>query len=308
MQKNTVGFAVTVCTALGCLYGLISAASPAGIKLSCLPGTPGQETTNLLLVGSPWDPAERFQLNFPEHCWGRGLPNVSHSSTVQIDRPWLFNADSSRAWFDYEPRHGVTFRAAAEAESMAVRLSLEIENRSDTVITDIRTLICLRPGGLTGFNDTSYARTFVAVDSAPARLGKDTHYHGPLPEKGPAFWALNAAGGPDNLEFEDLGWFKPGSGPGRVVEERTNPPLIAVRSEGSPERWLGTIWSPARLVFSNSRIPCIHSDPLPPDCPAGQTTSAEGLIIFHEGDFKGLLARAKALQESDYINNKGEKR
>lgn len=305
MIKRLAGITIAICAGLGCLNGASKPVPPAGIKLSSLPGNPGQETTNLLLIGSPWDPAERFQLNFPEHCWGVGLPNVSHSSTVQIDSPWLFNADSSRAWFDYEPRPGVIFHAGAEAESMAVRLSLEIENRSDTAITDIRTLICLRPGGLTGFNDTSYARTFVAVDSAPARLGKDTHYHGPLPEKGPAFWALNVAGGPDNLAFEDLGWFKPGSGPGRIVEERTDPPLIAVRAEGSPERWLGTIWRPARLVFSNSRIPCIHSDPLPPDCPPGQSTQAEGLIIFHEGDYKSLLARVKALQESGDTKNKG---
>ncbi len=267
----------------------------AGIKFSSRPGKPGDETTNLLLVGSPWDPAEHFQLNFPEHCWGAGLPNVSHSSTVQIDSPWMFNNDSSRARFDYSPRDGVTFHAAAAADSMAVRLMLEIENRSRTAITDIRTLVCLRPGGLGAFLDTAYARTYVAVGGRPVLLGQDTHYSGPLPESGPAFWALNVKGGPDNLSFADLGWFRPGSGPGRIVQERADPPLIAVRAQGTPERWLATIWAPSRLVFSNKRIPCIHSDPLPPDCPPGATTRATGLIIFHEGSFETLVSRAQAL-------------
>lgn len=284
-------------TAPGCSAPGGTPSATGKITFSSRPGDPSRETTNLLLVGSPWEPGEKLSLNFPEHCWGVGLPNVSHSSTVKIDRPWLFNPDSSRAWFEYEAREGVTFRATATAESMAVRLSLEIENRSDIPISDIRTLVCLRHDGSAEFHDTSYARTFAAVDSRPARLGADTRYTGPLPESGPALWAFNVKDGPDNLAFEDLGWFHPGSGPGRIVEERTWPPLIAVRSDREAERWLGTIWHPARMVFSNKRNPCIHSDPLPPDCPPGETSRAEGLILFHEGSFEGLLERAGKLLE-----------
>ncbi|MCE5269768.1 hypothetical protein LLH00_00610 [bacterium] len=282
----------TVALLLGVLVLQLNA---AGVKLSSLPGKPDKDITNLLLVSSPWNPTECLQLNFPEHCWGRGMPDVNHSNPVQVDTPWRLSDDSSRAGFEYSPRDGVTFRAEAEADSMAVRLSLEIDNRTDTAITDIRTLICLRPGSLAAFLDTAYARTFVAVNGRPALLGRDTHYSGPLPESSPVFWALNVAGGPDNLTFDDLGWFRPGSGPGRIVEERADPPLIAVRAKGTPERWLATIWTPARLVFSNKRIPCIHSDPLPPDCPPGETTRARGLVIFHEGSFEGLVERAKAL-------------
>lgn len=294
MPRTLIGTLICLLAVLGYSLGAGGENTSGNIKFSSQPGEKGNETTNLLLISSPWSPQQRFSLNFPEHCWGRGLPNVSHSSTVQIDKPWLFNRDSSSTWFEYDARPGVTFRARASADSMAVRLKMELSNRSDTAVTDIRTLICLRPGGLAEFNDNNYARTFVAVDGKPVRLGAGTHYNGPLPEEGRAYWALNVAGGPDNLSFEDLGWFRPGSGPGRIVEERADPPLIAVRSSNGPERWLAVIWRPARMLFSNSSIPCIHSDPLPPDCPPGATSNAEGLILFHEGNFQGLLERVKA--------------
>ncbi len=264
-----------------------------GIKFSSRSGEGGAETTNTLLISSPWAPQQRFSINYPEHCWGKGLPNVSHSSTVKIDKPWLFSEDSSSTWFEYEPRPGVVFRARADADSMAVRLTMELHNSSDTAATDIRTLICLRPGELIDFRNNNYENTFVAVNSEPVQLGAETHYDGPLPENRRAYWALDVAGGPDNLAIEDLGWFRPGSGPGRIVKEVADPPLIAVRSLGQPQRWIAVIWQPARMVFSNCSIPCIHSDPQLPDCPPGATSGAEGLIIFHEGDFQGLLERAK---------------
>ena len=265
------------------------------IKFSSLPGDNGKEASNLLLISSPWSPGERFSLNFPEHCWGKGLPNVSHNSTVKIDKPWLFNADSSGTWFEYEARPGVVYRASADADSMAVRLKMKLTNNSDTPITDIRTLVCLRHSGLAEFLSRDYSRTYVAVDGKPVQLGKDTHYDGPkMPNEGRVCWALNVAGGPDNLSLEGMSWFRPGSGPGRIVRERAAPPLIAVRSLHNPERWLAIIWRPARMVFSNNSIPCIHSDPQPPDCPPGAVSTAEGLILFHQGDFQGLVDRANS--------------
>ena len=143
------------------------------------------------------------------------------------------------------------------------------------------------------FRTHEYGRTYVAVEGNPVGLGTDTHYNGSLPDRLPAPFALNIAGGPDNLEFEDLGWFRPGSGPGRIVEERAEPALIAVHSSIDRGKWLATIWHPARLVFSNPHIPCIHSDPLPPDCPPGGRSRAVGLILFHEGDFASLLDRVR---------------
>ena len=291
-MRSLTGSFFCLLAVLGCSAGNSEQDYSGLIKFSSQIGEVGEETTNTLMISSPWATQQRFSINFPEHCWGKGLPNVSHSSTVKIDKPWQFNEDSSSTWFEYEARPGLVYRAKAETDSMSVRLRMELHNSSDTAATDIRTLICLRPGGLSDFRDTNYDRTFVAVDWKPVQLGADTHYDGPLPEKGRPYWALNVVGGPDNLAIEDLGWFRPGSGPGRIVKEVADPPLIAVRSAGEPQRWLAVIWRPSRMVFSNCSIPCIHSDPLPSDCQPGEVISNEGLIIFHEGDFESLLQRA----------------
>ncbi|HUU29993.1 MAG TPA: hypothetical protein VM123_19485 [archaeon] len=264
-------------------------ASP--IRFGTYIGTASDETTNLLHIYSPWNSSQHLTVNFPEHCWGVNLPNVSHSSTVKIPEPWSFNEDSTEAFFEHIPRQGVLFRAEARAESMGVRLSIKITNNSDTPISDIRVLVCVRPDQMTAFRDTEYARTYVAVEGKPLKLGIETHYSGALPERLPPCWALNVKGGPDNLTFQDLGWFR--DGPGRIVQERAYPPLTAIQSREDPDRWIATIWNPARLLFANPFIPCFHSDPLVPDCPHGETTRTEGLIIFHEGTYASLLERAR---------------
>jgi len=263
------------------------------IRLSTYQGT-ATSSTHLLQIHSPWNTEEYLSINFPEHCWGAGLPNVSHDSPVPIPSPWSFNADSTWASFEKSTRPGVLFRAVAGVYPMGVRLSLEITNQSDTAITDIRTLICLRPDRMVAFRDTNYAMTYVAVNSKAVQLGAETHYQGEMPDKRKVSWALNVKGGPDNLTLSDLGWFKPGTGPGRIVEELANPPLIAIHARDDLNKWIATIWYPARMLFSNPQIPCIHSDPLPPDCPAqGGSSRAEGIVIFHEGDFASLLERAR---------------
>jgi len=270
-----------------------AAASPVGaIRLGAYEGT-RTDATHLIRIYSPWYPGQYLSINFPEHCWGKGLPNVTHMSQTPITTPWRYNADSTEAVFELQARPGVIYRSRARVDSMAVRLSLEIENKSDSAITDVRTLICLRPDQMASFKEHSYDMTWVFVGGRPAHMDTDTHYDGPLPEGHAPSWALRVAGVPDSLDFSGLSWFTPGGGPGRIVQERAQPPLIALHERGNEKRWLATIWQPAKLVFSNPSIPCIHSDPLPPDCPPGQTVRVKGMVLFHDGDIESLLVRAR---------------
>ena len=59
-------------------------------------------------------------------------------------------------------------------------------------------------------------------------------------------------------------------------------PLAAVKSAGG-DRWILTAWQRAGRVWGNKDCPCIHSDPVLPDCPAGQTVRVRGRLWFHEG-------------------------
>ena len=47
-------------------------------------------------------------------------------------------------------------------------------------------------------------------------------------------------------------------------------------------------------VWANSRVPCIHSDPVLPDVPAGERVSVIGRLWFYEGkDVEREVRRAE---------------
>ncbi len=46
----------------------------------------------------------------------------------------------------------------------------------------------------------------------------------------------------------------------------------------------------------NPPVPCIHADPMLPDCPPGETTRAEGWISFFEGE--NWLEEIKRIEET----------
>ena len=56
-------------------------------------------------------------------------------------------------------------------------------------------------------------------------------------------------------------------------------PVAAVRSATADRRVL-TEWENAGRVWGNERCPCMHSDPVFPDCPPGHTVSLEGRLWF----------------------------
>ena len=60
-------------------------------------------------------------------------------------------------------------------------------------------------------------------------------------------------------------------------------PYAACRSaEGT--RWVITAWEACERAWANAPVPCLHSDPRFPDCPAGETRRLRGWISFYEGD------------------------
>jgi len=269
------------------------------ISFSAIEGT-AESGINMLFATSPWNPDQFMALDFPEHCWGRNFSGVS-TDTRNGPQPtrWTFNSDSTRAAFEVETREGNLFRAEAAADSMAVRMSIEITNNTEQPIGDIRILVCTRPHAIATFVDTNYALTYVAVDSKPVRFGVETTFHGELPPRMPPAWVINIKGGIDNRTVSDMGWFSADWGRRmfRMVEEVADPALIAVQSREDPDRWFATIWNPSRVLFSNPHIPCIHSDPVPPDCPPGETTRADGVVFFHHGTWEALITRAIAWRD-----------
>jgi hypothetical protein len=64
-------------------------------------------------------------------------------------------------------------------------------------------------------------------------------------------------------------------------------PYIAVRGvdegEQPTNRWIVTYWTPNHRVWTNPPVPCIHSDPVFPDCEPGKTVAVTGSLRFYEG-------------------------
>jgi len=71
-------------------------------------------------------------------------------------------------------------------------------------------------------------------------------------------------------------------------------PCAACRSADG-QRWLITAWEPCGRIWANPEVPCIHSDPRFPDCPAGETQRLRGWLSFYEGgDVQAELRRIDA--------------
>ncbi len=60
-------------------------------------------------------------------------------------------------------------------------------------------------------------------------------------------------------------------------------PFAAVKADGQ-NRWVITAWTPINRAWTNPPVPCIHSDPIFPDCDPGKTVKVRGGLWFYEGD------------------------
>jgi hypothetical protein len=74
-------------------------------------------------------------------------------------------------------------------------------------------------------------------------------------------------------------------------------PAVAVHSINK-NRWIATAWSHAGRAWTNPPVPCLHSDPVFPDCPPGETKTVRGRLFFHDGpDINPEINRRRAAGE-----------
>jgi hypothetical protein len=69
-------------------------------------------------------------------------------------------------------------------------------------------------------------------------------------------------------------------------------PSAAVRSAGG-DHWILTAWEGCGRAWGHPLVPCLHADPVLPDCAPGQTVRVRGRLWFYEGkDVERELKRA----------------
>ena len=71
-----------------------------------------------------------------------------------------------------------------------------------------------------------------------------------------------------------------------------------MRDKDHADRWFTTIWQPSRVLFCNPQNPCFHSDPSFPDCPARDSITLHGVVLFHQGSIEGLVERVENWRDS----------
>jgi hypothetical protein len=80
--------------------------------------------------------------------------------------------------------------------------------------------------------------------------------------------------------------------------ERVDGSLVAVQGDRG-NRWVITSWRPIHRAWTNSPVPCLHADPVFPDCAPGETVRVDGKLWFYEGDdIDAEIQRLKASIQS----------
>lgn len=70
-------------------------------------------------------------------------------------------------------------------------------------------------------------------------------------------------------------------------------PTVAVHSAGG-DRWIITTWERCGRAWGQPLVPCVHADPVLPDCPPGETVRVRGRLWFYEGrEIEPALERAE---------------
>jgi len=81
----------------------------------------------------------------------------------------------------------------------------------------------------------------------------------------------------------------------RKREQVIDGPFVAVKADQF-DRWIITAWKPFKRAWTNPPVPCIHSDPVFPDCKPGETVKVNGHIWFYEGSsIRNEIERLKEL-------------
>ncbi|MCL4788205.1 MAG: polysaccharide deacetylase family protein [Verrucomicrobia bacterium] len=74
-------------------------------------------------------------------------------------------------------------------------------------------------------------------------------------------------------------------------------PSVAVHSAGG-NHWIIATWDRCGRAWGQPLVPCIHADPVLPDCAPGETVRVRGRLWFYEGkDVEEGLARAKSVSQ-----------
>jgi hypothetical protein len=276
------------------ITSLSAAADPLVPRLAGQARDPLRIGPQAVEIHLPWEGAGHVDLRFPEtlSC-NLGLLFIDHvradmPPVVRVDRlpDWVIDEATGAASYELNLPNKVSFGATATPADGRVDLEFRIRNGTDAPLTGIHTQFCLVQTHSPMFSEGNLTRTFIHSDGEWLALADTTH-EVMNPERGP--WIVTAVGEwgmKPHTKLEGC-WY--------VCPERGDTPIIATTSPDG-DKVIGLTWDGGRGLMSNGWIPCLHNDPVWPDCPAGETVRVRGRVYLVEG---GLEALWEVLQEGE---------
>lgn len=248
---------------------------------------PEEKLTYGLFFTAPWENGGALYINFPEHLEYNPVGNTILRHFDSIPNPWIISPDGQQASYRVqslalknvyvESFSRVINEADLPFEARGVHVAMRIINHGSQTLPVIRPLICNQFKWLTGFPQRhhDFQHNYIVIDGQITSLAD-------LPT--------------ENLDTEFKGCVVKGCPQkdtraernGGLIEKEMDAALSIVTSLDSKRKVI-IWWNPGKSMIANAFIPCIHADPYFGTLKPGEEATAEGLILFTEGELEPIV-------------------
>jgi hypothetical protein len=253
---------------------------------------PEKRFTYGLNINSPWENGGALFMHFPEHLEYNPVGNTILRHYDSIPVPWIISPDGQQASYRVESPalRGVTvesfIRKMAADELPAgvsgIKMAMHIANGGTETLPVIRVLLCMQYSGLKGFPgklQQNYKYNFIVIDGRLTALSDLA-----TADPNTTFKGCVVKGCPQRDTRSEI--------KGGLIDKDMDLALSVVTSTDGKRKVI-IWWTPGKSMIANANIPCIHADPYFGTLKPGEQASAEGMILFTEGDIAPILAYLK---------------
>lgn len=180
---------------------------------------------------TPWNESSYIVIDVPEAIFSNlgliwlahtHIPTVWDDQDIEVERFEWDRRDDGSLRFQCRLPNKIRFGTLVRPTDDGAEMKMWLCNGTDTVLTGLRTQVCIMLKGAEGFR----AQTN------------------------------------ENKSFQEP---------------------VGIARHSLRDRYILTAWRPCHVVWANPPCPCLHSDPIFPDCPPGKTVYCHGDVVFYEG-------------------------
>ncbi|MFC1713634.1 hypothetical protein ACFL6S_08200, partial [Candidatus Poribacteria bacterium] len=238
----------------------------------------------------PWDTEGHLTLRFPETLHSNlGLLFIDHYRAdmlpvVDLQKlpDWQVDPDTGAISYQCQLPNKVEFSGRITPGTDELDLEFTVKNGTDAELSRLGTQFCLVQSPCPTFSTPELTNTYILHDGKWLALS-DSTFKKSIPDKPP--WIIGSVKdrpGPKPGASHPDAWY--------VCHEPADAPLIATVSRDGAHV-LAIAWSTGRSVMSNGWIPCLHADPVLPNCTPVESVSVKGKIYLLTGGLDDLRAR-----------------